>query len=60
MTKYNKKVTKINSEITLRALNKNKKQYMKRKKWIAKINETKIKKEKSKQKILVCLFIPKV
>ena len=32
MTKYNKKVEKINSEITLRALNKNKKQYMKRKK----------------------------
>ena len=48
---YNRlrKWRKINSKITFTALNKNKKQHLKQKNWVAMINEMKIEKEKLKQ-----------
>ena len=40
-----KKMKKTNSKITSSALNKNKQQHLKQKKWLAKINEIKKKKK---------------
>ena len=49
-----RRLKKINSKITFSAFNKNKKQHLKQKNWVAKINEIKTKKEKLKQNNLSC------